>query len=108
MPRTPEAQKAYNDKRRATIKEARALQKSGGVLEPHHIAALKTEDNRKVNQKKQYSSTRSALVVGDSPASVPKGLKKRVEEKNPYAVGRLKAEPEVTKPLEELKPKGDK
>jgi hypothetical protein len=105
MPRTPEAQKAYNDKRRATIKEARDLQKSGGILEPHHIAALKTEDNRKINQKKQYSSTKSALLIGDSPASAPKGLKKRVEEKNPYAVGRLKNEPELAKPAKEEQPK---
>jgi len=105
MPRTPEAQKAYNDKRRATIKEAKSLQKSGGVLEPHHIAALKTEDTRQANQKKQYSATRTALVKGDATVPAPTGLKKRVEQKNPYAVGRLKTEPEISAPLEESKPK---
>jgi dsDNA-binding SOS-regulon protein len=105
MPRTPEAQKAYNDKRRATIKEAKALQKSGGVLEPHHIAALKTEDTRQANQKKQYLATRTALVKGDATVSAPTGLKKRVEQKNPFAVGRLKAEPEVAKPAEQSMPK---
>jgi hypothetical protein len=103
MPRTPEAQKAYNDKRRATIKEAKALQKSGGVLEPHHIAALKTEDTRQTNQKKQYSATRTALVKGDATVTAPTGLKKRVEQKNPYAVGRLKTE--TPAPLKESKPK---
>jgi hypothetical protein len=102
MPRTPEAQKAYNDKRAATLAEAKDLESKGQPLSEAHSKALatyrKSLDTRSLREKK----AKEAMVSGNTAQKIAPSLKKRVEERNPYSVGRLKADPEMVKSVDKI------
>jgi hypothetical protein len=102
MPRTPAAQKAYNANRAATLAEAKDLESKGQPLSEAHSKALatyrKSLDTRSLREKK----AKEAMVSGNTAQKIAPSLKKRVEERNPYSVGRLKADPEMVKSVDKI------
>jgi hypothetical protein len=82
MPRTPEAQKAYNDKKAAVLKEARSLRDSGGKLNAEHEKALNTAEKLVTGKRERYSKAKEAIVSGKEIAPNLKGAANRVSQGN--------------------------
>jgi hypothetical protein len=104
MPRTPEAQKAYNQARAATLAEAKDLENKGQhhLMTEAHVKAITTYRKSLDTRSSREKAAKEALVSGNTAQKIAPSLKKRVEERNPYSVGRLKSDPEIEKSVDKI------
>jgi hypothetical protein len=104
MPRTPDAQKAYNQARAATLAEAKDLENKGQhhLMTEAHVKALTTYRKSLDTRSSREKAAKEALVSGNTAQKIAPSLKKRVEERNPYSVGRLSAGPEMIQSVDKI------
>jgi hypothetical protein len=102
MPRTPEAQKAYNQAKAATLAEAKDFERKGQPLTEAHVKALSTYRKSLDSRKSREKTAKQAVISGDTSTKIAPSIKERVEKRNPYSVGRLKSDPEIEKSVDKI------
>jgi hypothetical protein len=72
MPRTPEAQKAYNDKRAATLAEAKDLENKGQhhLMTEAHVKAITTYRKSLDTRSSREKAAKEALVSGNTSQKI--------------------------------------